>query len=324
MTISSPTGYDVIAAAELGLVKIGDVLPRVLGNINYLYMRHQPPLVSVIYLTAEDDTSDPVYRIPIVPSADGLRYTFRHTTEDSGGGSTVVYTVDEYDSGWNTIHTSAGQVIASGATDTYEHTATISDTATELRITIGSSGADITPHGLLVYPDPASVPTGAQPSGFVAYDDGILGTTDNPVTTEHVDRCRTSAVAVLRDRRQMVCSLVQDTGTARYDTGDMNAAAVTLYRRIGSTEVWLPGGDCTVDVYALGDVSSGAAGKVRLVQVAGDSVELDLDGTVNTDTLDLTPDGDGFVRLDAYLQIPSGRTATLRALVAYWRPGDAP
>jgi len=104
----------------------------------------------------------------------------------------------------------------------------------------------------------------------------------------------------------------------------MNAAAVTLYRRIGSTEVWLPGGDCTVDVYALGDVSSGAAGKVRLVQVAGDNVELDLDGTVHTDTLTLKPDGDGFVRLDAYMQIPSGRTATLRALVAYWRPGDAP
>jgi len=324
MTISTPGGYDVISANELGFVKIGEVLPRILDNCNYLYMRHQPPLVSVIYLTTENDTSDPVYRIPIVPSADGLRYTFRHTTEDSGGGSTVVYTVDEYDSGWNTIHTSAGQVIASGATDTYEHTATISDTATELRITIGSSGDDITPHGLLVYPDPASVPTGTQPSGFVAYDDGILGTTNNPVTTEHVDRCRQSAVAVLRDRRQMVVSLVQDTGTARYDTGDMNAAAVTLYRRIGSTEVWLPGGDCTVDVYALGDVSSGAAGKVRLVQVAGDNVELDLDGTVHTDTLTLKPDGDGFVRLDAYMQIPSGRTATLRALVAYWRPGDAP
>ena len=322
MTIGSPTAYDVIPAAEFGLVKIGNVLPRILGNVNYLYMRHQPSLVSVIYLTTENDTSDPVYRIPIVPSADGLRYTFRHTTEDSGGGSTVVYTVDEYDSGWNTIHTSAGQVIASGATDTYEHTATISDTATELRITIGSSGDDITPHGLLVYPDPASVPTGEQPSGFIAYDDGILGTANNPVTTEHVDRCRKSAVAVLRDRRQMVCSLVQDTGTARYDTGDFNAAATGVYRRIGSTEVWLPGGDCTVDVYAYGNVSSGAAGKVRLVQVTGDSVELDLDGTVQTGTIDLVPDADGFARLDAYLQSPSGRTATLYALVAYWRPGD--
>jgi len=322
MTISSPTAYDVIPAAEFGLVQIGNVLPRILTNTNYLYMRHQPPLVSVIYLTAEDDTSDPVYRIPIVPSADGLRYTFRHTTEDSGGGSTVTYTVDEYDSGWNTIHTSAGQVIASGATDTYEHTATISDTATELRITIGSSGDDITPHGLLVYPDPASVPTGEQPSGFIAYDDGILGTANNPVTTEHVDRCRKSAVAVLRDRRQMVCSLVQDTGTARYDTGDFNAAATGVYRRIGSTEVWLPGGDCTVDVYAYGNVSSGAAGKVRLVQVTGDSVEIDLDGTVQTGTIDLVPDADGFARLDAYLQSPSGRTATLYALVAYWRPGD--
>ena len=321
MTISSPTGYDVISANELGFVKIGEVLPRILGNVNYLFLKHQPPLVSVCYMTALADTSDPVYRIPIVPSADGIDYTFRHQVTDSGGGSTVTITVEEYDGGWNTIHTSAGQAIATTATLDYSHTDTISDTATELRITYASAGDDIQPQGLLVYPDPASVPTGTQPSGFVAYDDGILGTTNNPVTTEHVDRCRQSAVAVLRDRRQMVCSLVQDTGTPQYDSTDQGGGGAA-YMRIGSAEAWLPGGPCELTVYAYGNVSSGAATKVRLVQVAGNSVDLDLDGTVQSGALEVTPDADGFVRFDAYMQRPTGRDAYLYALVAFWRPGD--
>jgi len=58
------------------------------------------------------------------------------------------------------------------------------------------------------------------------------------------------------------------------------------------------------------------------VQVAGNSVDLDIDGTVQSGTLEVTPDADGFVRLDAYLERPTGRDAYLYALVAYWRPGD--
>ena len=45
-------------------------------------------------------------------------------------------------------------------------------------------------------------------------------------------------------------------------------------------------------------------------------------GTVQSGTLEVTPDADGFVRFDAYMQRPTGRDAYLYALVAYWRPGD--
>jgi len=336
MTITTPSAPVVVAEADLLLPAAdADPLQTILENANHAWAYYAPPLLVGVYTVASGLTRNAVFQVPIVPSADDLTYRFEHHVLTGTGTGNLGVTVEEYDGGWTSIHTTTTITAAASSWIEYRHTATISDTATKLRITYSRAGFDpYTPHSVTVYPEPGAATTGTQASGFEAFDDGLLSATGAPITTEHVNRAASNMHALMRDRRQCVAAFIQEDDSTPsnvlHDVGNASHATAAdvrvLYGRAVATLPWQT--ETSIDVYCIATHDhTSASNVVRFGQANGGEVAFDADGTVESDTLTLYLDRAGALDAGAELvlqgSIPAaGQTTYIHAVVAYWRPGD--
>jgi len=319
-------------------------LQTALHNANACYCVHRPPLVSVFPIVRQTQNRAISFTVPVVPSADAIRYACTHWLLGSFAASvpvTVESGIGEPPT-WTSLY-SGSVTLASGVYNSCDHHVILPAPSgcDRLRFTYTPPTGPFLVSSILVYPDPdpASAPIGTaaqMPSGFWPADDALLGVTSGPVHTEMLDRCWRNSIAVLRDRQQMVASWVQaDTqfGGAMYATPFDNANTGDQWALVGKARVGLPYQQGTVLLRAavLADVSSGATSKrVRLVAkplkytTTPPHVDLDATGHIVTGHLAATVDGtvDAGVDLEVYVRNISTQTLTLRAVVLHWCPGD--
>jgi hypothetical protein len=150
-----------------------------------------------------------------------------------------------------------------------------------------------------------------------------------------LNRCRGSALAVLRDRRTPRLSFVADEVQAACAAVETDKTALAAWPQVTVT---LPFAGESVDltVYALATVSAGSStGLLEVRQVAEpglsltDAVTLDASGTggsggIKTATLTVRPVGQGLARkatLEVRSKTTAGKSLYIHAIVAIWRPG---
>lgn len=310
-----------------------DPLHTALLNLNHLYAHYAPPLHSIVYTTKHAIIGrSAVFEWPTAPSADSIEYTFTTWIRTGTGTNTLTVLIEEWTgAGWGTIDSTAA--IAAPATSVVEYTVTapISATATKLRATYTRAASDpFFADGIIIYPNPGTpVGAGETSSGFIPYDTGLLTTAGAPLTTEHVNRCKTSALAVLLDRQQCVLSFVQEDTAANVllEASDGYYAAGS-WQEIGAAVCSLPGQkNPTITIKALATVNAGA--DTRLVRVHQDHpqgriTEFDADGVVNSETLELITDGgpEAAAVLKLYAKIEPGQKTYVHAVCGFWQPGD--
>lgn len=310
-------------------------LKMAMENINYLWQWHRPQLVSFAPHMSGAVARASEYHIPIIPSADGLRYSFEHRFSCSGISQAVTISVDyctTYAGGgtaWSALYSAAETSDGTGGALTRKTHSnyTIPVTAVALRVSYTAPAAGTRKdHHVLVYPTPDVAAAGVQDSGFVPFDDTVIGHADGgAVHTEWINRCKRSAVAVLKDRRQMAFSFVQEFSTtpkeARTDK--------TAFWPMPAARLRLPwqSGTVTLQVYAIGAVTAGTtANLLRLAQMGGPgkSVLLAADGAIQTAQLQCLIDGtgpDAGVTLQAAYHTTSGNTTRPFSVVAFYQPG---
>jgi len=327
-------------------------LAGALLNANAIYRAHRPALVSFLPMMAPGHARDVSFTVGIVPSADGLRYRVIHVVLPAYNGNLTIGVESGLGDGptvWTQIYGPAVEVVAAGTWLTLAHNVTIAAGEDRLRFSyLAPGGAFLVSH-VLVYPDPDPAlppivaPHAQQSSGFWPADDALLSAVANgPIHTEMLDRCWRNAIAVLRDRWQVVGSLVQDDGQyggARH-VAPFPTVGVGAWALVGKARALLPfqKGDpvAGVDyrpalrVCVLADVSAGATNaRVRVVArgAGGKESEVQLGATgamVVSSTLRAEVDGsaDAGVDLEWYVRADVGQTVSLRSAVVLWRPGD--
>ena len=324
MTITSESAFVLPPLAK-------EPLHTALTNVNAVWLYHSPPLVQG--LPADDfgtyPTAAATYLIPVTPSADGLPYLFKMAFTASKTVTRTYYTsTDTAISGatYSSIGTVSGSTGASGLTTDGPYT--ISASTTHIKITI-STASTVFPMALCVYPDVPSigVRSGAQPSGFVAYDDGVLNAaTGAPIHKEFFDRCRQSSLAVWHDRRQNCYSLFANT-TPNEPAGQVDAIKVaTAHTQQGPiARIRLPGytGPTRLSVKAIAATSGATvSGAIAISAKGKDSAALALDasGSIVSGDLTVTPEGGGLESfVDVSLTISGKATAdvTLYSLMIW-------
>jgi len=327
MAITTPAGIQITSTSGLMLPTMGkQPLQRALENLNYLWKFHRPPLVDVCL---NPSTTRDYFVIPIMPSADGLDYTAVHRLMPTNT-TTCNITIDyctAYTGGGTTWHNLLNINPATTAATllTRSDTITIPSTAVALRIYYDPAAGTIFPHHLLVYPSPGDAVAGIKAgSGFVPFDDGLLnGATGAPVHTEHLNRCKLSTLAVLRDRRQNCLSMVQ-----RDSSDPLAKRTVESWGGLPVVRAFFPfqGDTVTIDLRVLADVSAGGtAGLIRVSQVGGQAVTFAANGAIQSDTLTLTLQGDGplkYADIEIACKATTGHTTKPRAIMGFWRPTD--
>jgi hypothetical protein len=294
-------------------------------------------VLSVAYNSDPGLTRTSDYHIPIVPSADGLRYTLEHRFVCSAATQTVNVSVDyttNYAGGgtvWVNIY--AQNVTSDGTggnlTTAVHADKTIPANAVALRVTYTAPAAGTrTDHHLLVYPSPPDATTGLQASGFVPFDDTLMVSGEQAaVHTEWVNRCKSSAVALLQDRRQCALAFVQEYRT----TPRMTLTDKQVFRAVTHGRVWFPfqkTDALSLRVVVIAAVSAGAtADLVRVRQVGptgAASKTFDADGNDNAETLVCVVEGANelcHVDLEVAIKTTAGNTTRPFAVVAFWQPG---
>ncbi len=312
MTRPSPSQAEILPLSAFVLPPLAvEPLRTIARNVNAVWLYHQPPHVQA--MPADEyhaGVTSAQYVIPISPSADGLPYfaelalsplvTVTRTYEYSATGA--------LGGAWTSIGSYAGSTGASGIVQ--DSLSAIPAGSRGLRVTLSSASAFF-PMAIVVYPRPTSVPAGVQPSGFVAYDDGILeGAAGAPLHQELLDRCRRSPLAVWHDRLQCGLSLVCELNERAGHAADAAGAGVW---RLASARIRLPGygGPTTFKVRAIAEHDSGApVSDVITVRLSGvDAASVTLDATKQTEsgTIKVTPAGTGIeAYVDAEIEIRSG------------------
>lgn len=318
MTRPSPSSLEILPLSAFVLPPLAvEPLRTIARNCNAVWLYHQPPHIQA--MPADEyhaGVTSATYAIPISPSADGLPYfaalaltplvTVTRTYEYSATGAIGVGSV------WTSLGSYTGSTGASGIVQ--DSLSAIPAGSRGLRVTLSSASA-VFPMALVVYPRPTSIPAGVQPSGFTAYDDGILETASQaPIHQEYLDRCRRSPLAVWHDRLQCGLSLVCELNERANHSA--KAAGTTAWR-LGSARIRLPGygGPTRFLVRAIAEHSSAAPVSdvvtVRLSGVDAASVSLDATAQTETDTITVTPAGTGIeAYVDAEITITSGGTGT--------------
>lgn len=336
MAITTPTGLQVVDAWRLLLPKMAvQPLKMAMENINGLWRWHRPQVASLAPHMSGVVARASEYHFAIEPSVDGLQYTFEHRFACSGISQAVTIGVDyctTYAGGataWTAIYSSAETSSGTGGEMTRKTHANyvIPATAVALRVTYTAPAAGTRKdHHVLAYPTPGDAVAGIQASGFVPFDDTLLNHADGgAVHTEWINRCKRSSVALLRDRKQMAFSWVQEYSTtpkeARTDK--------TAWWPMPAQRVRLPyqSGTVNLSASAIAAVTAGTtADLVRLAQLGGPgkSVLFAADGTVQHQTLQCLIDGTGAdagVTLQAAYRTTSGNTTRPFSVVAYYQPG---
>lgn len=334
MAIVVPTGVGIVPQWQTVLPQmVSQPLQTALRNLNYLHVYHRPALVTACMNSDPLLTRTSEYHVPVIPSADGLRYTFETRFVCSNGTQTVNVSWDYCTTyaGGATVWTNltANNVVTGGAgtlTTRTDANLTIPATAVAVRLTLTAPAAgDRTDHHMLVYPTPSNPTSTAYASGFRSFDDGLfLAANDAPVHTEWLNRCKSSAAAVLTDRKQMAFAFVQEFRTAPRlvrSTGDLEGV-YPLAR------CFLPNqkGTATLDVRVIAGVSAGGtADLISLSQVAGAKAILTASGSIESDSLVVQIEGNGLLAggdLQFGLKYTAGNTTRPFAVVAFYTPGQ--
>ena len=313
-------------------------LQAALENLNYLWQWHWAPLVDVCP-NVDPATSRDTLVYPILPSGEGLRYTFEHTLETEVN-TTVDVSVEyctTYAGGgttWHALYTATTPTTTAGAPYTQvDANIAIPYNAEALRIQFESASGDYFPHHILAYPSPDAPGPGITTLGFTPFDDGLLGSTDGAaVHTEFLNRCKESSLIVLRDRRQQVLSFLQkETGTPLTVCSYADAWPTDDYQDLPRVRLVFPFQSPTVlvEISVLADVSGGSTvDMVRVRQVGIADAELatfDADFAISTRSLKLTLQGTGLYRwADVAIgaRCTNATTTKVRAVSGCWRPGD--
>jgi len=315
MTRPSPSQAEILPLSAFVLPPLAvEPLRTIARNINAVWLYHQPPHVQA--MPADEyhaGVTSAEYVIPISPSADGLPYF-----AELALSPLVTVTRDYYYSAtgalggtWTSIGSYTGSTGASGIVQ--DSLSAIPAGSRAIKVEL-SSASSFFPMAIVVYPRPTSIPAGVQPSGFIAYDDGILeGAAGAPLHQEMLDRCRRSPLAVWHDRLQcglsLVCEFNERAGHA--------ARAGGSPWRLGSVRIRLPGygGPTSFTVRAIAQHSGAApVSDVVTVRLSGvDAASAALDATAQTETasITVTPAGTGIESyVDAEITITNGGSGT--------------
>lgn len=332
MTIS--TGGNIQITAQQALVNPAmDQWPlrTALENINYLWKWHRPPLVDLC------PTTDPLQgratiAIPIIPSVDGLPYkadlciwataattftgTIKYCTSYTGLGTT-----------WTSWKSVSGGVSAAVLTLWNTTAGTLPATAVALQVDVQVAAGAVRVDHVLVYPAPGDAVAGIQPSGFVPFDDGMISATGSPIHTEHINRCKTSSLAVLRDRVQAAFSFAQVEGNAV----DYDRSGSAGWRALPMARLWLPyQSKATLLWRVIASTSGGTTTDVVRVRQLGvfDPMAVlptfDADRTIQTAVMEVTPQGSGAMRyVDLALEAERAGVSDstrIHSAMAWWFP----
>lgn len=320
-------------AAFLAPAMAAEPLQTALGNLNWLYVHHTPALLSVCP-TELPTTRAQHYDLPIRPSADGLPYVVRliivpteTTTIDIDVETTAAYT--ETGATWTALDSVAALAVTADTRTVWSGYGVIPANAEAIRITLDAADGVPVLHHILVYPDADEIalPTAETASGFIPFDDTMISQTGAAIHTEHVNRCKASSLAVLRDRWQCAFSYCAvASGATDYPVTYTEGWAAPPVR------LWLPYQGPTVElqVYVIADVNGGATSDlVSLWQVGitptAEPARFDASGNVEQGTLTIHLQGEAAARyadLQWVAWATSGNTTNVRAIIAFWRPGD--
>ncbi|MCB9739504.1 MAG: hypothetical protein H6747_09570 [Deltaproteobacteria bacterium] len=334
MTISTPSTFPRVAQQDLLTARLtSEPLSTILSRTNYLWQHHQPPLVDIAWLVGASMTRAQVFEFGLEPSADSLSYSFTHRWWVGGTAGSMSIKVEEYAGSWSTIYGPTSTATSANAWHSRTHSATISASATRLRVTYDHGVDAFFPSHLLAIPAPTTTPSAKQPSGFVAFDDGLLGSSGAPLNTEMLNRAKASCAAVLTDRKSMVLSMAQDTFSAA-QKGQVTSVGIfsgSPSMTVGRAVASLPGNKGTTDIslhlrgYTSASSSTGYQCVVRQVGAthSGSSVTFDLDGSWHVSStltvLGEQPD------IEVVLLNPDTtgtETAVVESLIGYWTPGS--
>lgn len=318
MTRPSPSQAEILPLSAFVLPPLAvEPLRTIMRNINAVWLYHQPPHIQAMPANEyHAGVTSAEYVIPISPSADGLPYF-----AELALSPLVTVTRDYYYSAtgaitagatWTSIGSYTGSTGASGIVQDSLSAIPAGSRAIKVQL---SSASSFFPQAIVVYPRPTSIPAGVQPSGFVAYDDGILeGAAGAPLHQEMLDRCRRSPLAVWHDRLQCGLSLVCEINDR---TNHPAKAGGTTVWRLGAVRIRLPGygGPTRFRVSAIAQHSGAAPVSdvvtVRLSGVDAASVSLDATAQTETATITVTPAGTGIeAYVDAEIEIRSGGSGT--------------
>ena len=338
MTITT-AGSPTIIKAQRFLQPEADAQPlqQILENANSAYMLHRPPLLQCLFTTGDNIDRQCTIQIPINPSADDLRYTFKHylLPQTSSPNDDMTVKVEEWSAagGWSTVYGPATISATDGTRTSHTHTASIDAASVKIRLTYTrANGGAYRPEGLLVYPDPATLAAGVKASGFVPFDDGLLTSSGAGLNVEHHNRPKRNAHALLADRKQCAFSFVQedDPSLVSHDIATPGLDASVLLR-IAQGRVVVPGQSAPLlRVRCIASVSAGSTSdRVYVRQVNGAQVELDANGTSAAPTeatirLDLAQPGTlaASALLQALGQRTAGNSLYIHAIVAWWEVGS--
>lgn len=333
MAIVTPTAVGIVPQWQMLLPQmVAQPLQTALRNLNYLHRFHRPALLSAVVNADPLLTRTAEYHVPVMPSADGLRYTFEARFICSNATQTVNLSWDyctTYAGGataWTNL--AANNVVTGGAgtlTTRTDADLTVPANAVALRCTLTAPGAGTrTDHHLLVYPTPSAATATAYASGFRPFDDGLFLSADGaPVHTEFLNRCKRSAAAIVQDRKQMAFSFVQEFRTAPRLIRSSSVAEGPY--PIGRAFFPNQKGTTTLDVRVIAGVSAGAtAGLVSLAQVGLAKTAFAASGSIESGTLNVQIQGSGllaYADLQFWLKYVAGNATRPWAIVAFYTPG---
>ncbi len=374
MAITPGTKLVIKKAQEIAVFPAMSAQPlqNALANTNHLYGYFRPLLLSWSPMGSSPAYNpgitptfipDPVvYVVPVLPSQDGLHYDFMWTLfpKIAGGGTSRFTLQVEWTSGVDpTVGTGStpatkwvnlyGPAMTSPLTDSVWNTRTISlvldRTATMLRFTVTAVDGPYTLGHVAVQPSViTSITTPATyASGFLPFDPSFISQARAPINTEMVDRCKTNALSVLRDRAQCLASLVQPYttttgslgGVSYYPRGIMqvmngSAASANFSQTIGMAAAGLPAQKTfTGHVrYLINDTAPSVFVGAGTLTVTGDDgsvnqLSLDSTGQLEHGVVQVTTLGnpDSFVKVQVDLTAKPAYSTYLYALIIFWTPG---
>jgi hypothetical protein len=327
-----PATLELLGANDLlGLILAGkgaEILDKLLRRLNYDYAIKSPALANICPLPggfSNSSSSDCRWRSS--PSADGRTYHSRWAIFSSSPAPQTadldVQKATSYGGPWTSVGTypQVGVAVAPGL-NRYTYDAPLSGSTTYLRC-IASNLSGPQPaqvHSFALAPKELTViPSGVQPSGFVAYNDSALlvGSGDAPIHTESFDRAARGVRATARDLRQCVMSYVQSTTTPFYA---FTATATQTLQRMALTPFHVPLTKPTdVTVYCRAEDTGSPDGIVRVGQLGSqyEPATFVADNTDQAVTLTLDHQAPSALYIDAI--DPGTRLGIWYAMVE-WRP----
>lgn len=296
MAITIPTDLELLAANSLlGHVwaNTAEPLNTLLRRSNWDYAKGWRPSPATLAPVDNALRSLLVIEFPFHASADARDYSIFVHLYKSGSGDPLLTLHESVDgSTWTALSSVSMTGLSSGINYWSGSTSVILATTRFLRATISQGTSETFQAQFIAVPPRklSSIAVGPLGSGFLAYDDAPLNPpADEAVHVEYINRVWANARAIAADLKQCVFSFVSPTiPSAPADTFARRSNQTHFYAGYGAAS--LPGQALTtLDIKVKVDYVT-TAGKVLVGQVGGNQVELDADGTVNTDTLEVFGD----------------------------------